>query len=337
MVSTTWILPQKANYKLSLKDLGIAFAPASQYAPSQFVGNIIKVRNYVTEASLLLFASGKIVVVGAKSKWNSQFLSQFGRLIAESVYCTIDGARANLSGRTIFDKHVVQNAVGFSDFTFEIDLQQFRDAYPESVYFTGSFPAAQFYVWLTKDYECKCKSKLDKHVAMTLGKLAKSSCDCNIRCLLFKSGSIVLVGAKETHDIDSVFFRLKCIMPKFKLNAVTVVSPIVEQPLVITNVFQEMRKFKQKLCPVDGANTELPLVSFAYAGRLDETKMLLEMEPDQSVQAAFDVLCGMERTPKQEQVYNHLKQFLLLYFWQHSHHSPSNIATSRLTPSLVFN
>lgn len=373
MVGTVCILPQEADaaarrYRLSLESLAMHLGPCSQYAPLQFAANILKITNSTTDSTTLVFGSGKLVLVSALSEWHMRYMSHLFRILIERVECTLVDAEGRLSvgtlaGRTIFEKNMAHNIVGHGDFGFKVNLKALRDANPEAVHFVpDGFPAAKASVWLTPDRECHCGRKErrpivpsslhgsqsnpeddDEEVKMTLGKVIKNSkCPCTIKCLVFKSGRMVLIGARRPQDINAVFYRIMELVQGFRANNnhfYKALGSVFVQGTVATKrekakirgerelseteavalAVAGARSFKSKKSKVLSATTVAqkarltPLMRLAEAGRLDQVKMTLEMDPaqldllDEHGQTALDRLANLpERTFEQNLVLDYL-------------------------------
>lgn len=321
MVGTVCILPQeKKRYRLPLEAIAMQLGPCSQYAPLQFAANIFKITNSTTDSTILAFASGKLVLVSALSEWHMRYISQLFRLIVENVPCMLMDEETktvsvgSLKGRTVFDHCVSHNVVGHGDFGFKVNLMALKNANPEAVdYIEDSFPAAKTNVWLTSDQECHCAKRLktddegDDEVNATLfkAKVTKNGkCPCTIKCLIFKSGKIVLIGARRVQDINAVFARIMTLVSGFKdghdafyqsLGQVLVSKQQQQQkkPKIhgerelseteaIALAVADARSFKNKSIVTTPKNEMLtPLMRLADAGRLDQVKMTLEMDPNQ--------------------------------------------------------
>lgn len=324
MVGTVCILPQdKKRYRLPLEAIAMQLGPCSQYAPLQFAANIFKITNSTTDSTILAFASGKLVLVSALSEWHMRYISQLFRLIVENVPCMLMDEETktvsvgSLKGRTVFDHCVSHNVVGHGDFGFKVNLMALKNANPEAVdYIEDSFPAAKTNVWLTSDQECHCATKRlktggdddgDDEVNATLfkAKVTKNGkCPCTIKCLIFKSGKIVLIGARRVQDINAVFARIMTLVSGFKdghdafyqsLGQVLVPKQQQQQqkkPKIhgerelseteaIALAVADARSFKNKSIVTVKNETLTPLMRLADQGRLDQVKMTLEMDPNQ--------------------------------------------------------
>lgn len=234
MVSTTSILPP--GYRLPLKELSAAMGPCSQYAPVQFAANILKFTTSTTDSTILVFASGKLVLVSAVSENHTRYMNQFFRVIIEQIKCVMLKNEklwfGTLMGRTVFENNVTHNVVGHGDLGMKINLNALRDANPGSVkYLHDSFPAAKCSVWLTEDCKCHCSEgtggsqppmAADEIPAEELEKMPnlkralKKKCHCTIKCLCFDTGKIVMIGGEKVRDVNAVFYKMQQMIPQFQ-------------------------------------------------------------------------------------------------------------------------
>ena len=235
MVSTTSILPP--GYRLPLRELNVAMGPCSQYAPVQFAANILKFTTSTTDSTLLVFASGKLVLVSAISEYHTLYINQLFRTVIEQIQCCMVVNQnlikfGDLTGRTIFENNKTHNVVGQGDLGMKIDLNALRDANPASVkWLPDSFPAAKCSMWLTDDNKCHCTNsveagsfvvdeEVDKTVLEKLPNLRdilmKKKCHCTIKCLCFDTGKIVLIGGERVRDVNTVFHRMQQLIPQFR-------------------------------------------------------------------------------------------------------------------------
>lgn len=342
MVGTVCILPQEPDhanggrrYRLPLEAISMHLGPCSQFAPWQFAACVVKITNSTTDSTVLVFGSGKLVLVSHLSEWHIRYMSQYLRLLIERIPCPMVDEHGRhymgtLKGRTVFERNVAHNVVGHGSFDFTIDLEALRLANPEAVSFVGdSFPAAMTNVWLTLDKVCQCKKKKrkakddnddnDEEARVTLSKVLKNNkCRCTIKCLIFKTGKIVLIGARRAEDINAVFFRMFSLVSQFKegtrdfyhtLGSVlasnhktgknsnnnkrepTITRNEMDEIQAITIALGLARETKKKRLKTTSlsalADTDVAihgstaLMRLAEAGRLEQVQMTLQMEPEQ--------------------------------------------------------
>lgn len=252
VVSTAMLLPKGGFYQLPLDALSRQLK-CSQYAPVQFAANIIKISDSITDSTVLIFASGKIVVVASLTLQHTRYVSQLVRFIVEQVNCMVrdDAGRvyeSNLMGRTVFEDCRIHNIVGSGNLNCKIDLQAMCDAAPLACkWFPDWFPGLKCKVWLTESHSCECASSSlaqareeeiknnasplprpkggaqsmelppqageDDILPLILGKQKK--CSCAVKLLVFDSGRIVITGARSIENVNNVYFRIKRLIVHF--------------------------------------------------------------------------------------------------------------------------
>lgn len=355
IVSTVRIIedtPDK-KYRLPLQSISMFLGPSSQYAPVQFAANIVKLKTSTANSTALIFGSGNIVLVSALSNYHTRYTSQLFRVIIEQVQCAMrtEGGGVevgSLVGRTIFQNNVTHNIVGHGFLGVRVDLGALQNANPSGCkWLPDVFPALKCSIWLVEDQKCVCrKSKKarvisdDEDVAALISKVVKRKCACTIKCLIFDSGRIVITGGRQISDVNSVFYRVKQLVPQFKsdtqvvpredrfyqrLGIMMVVTGAttksvktrpkgeLSQSEAIANALVEAHDFKVKKVKTNVAQTKLcPLMRLADSGRVDAAIRCVQMDPTQ-LEMLDDMgnntvqrLKSMERTPDQER----LLQFL---------------------------
>jgi len=149
--------------KLELKQIALN-ARNAEYNPKRFAAVIIRLREPKTTA--LVFASGKMVVTGAKSEQSSLLAARkYARMIQK------------LGFEVVFKEFKIQNIVGSCDVKFPIKLDELHTAHKQFCsYEPEMFPGLIY--------------------KMTKPKIV---------LLIFVSGKLVLTGAKTKADIDEAF------------------------------------------------------------------------------------------------------------------------------------
>jgi TATA-box binding protein (TBP) (component of TFIID and TFIIIB) len=227
VVSTAMLLPENSEYRLPLDAIAMRLK-CSQYAPAMFAANIIKLNDSVTDSTVLIFASGKIVVVASLTENHTRYVSQLVRVIIEQVPCTAMArgggqvlVNTTLAGRLCFDRCHVHNIVGSGNLGCRINLQAMCDAAPMCCkWFPDLFPGLKCKIWLTASYGCECPAATAAPPAALAAATATeetdasappplTKCSCAVKVLIFDSGQLVITGAKRVADINSVFFRIK--------------------------------------------------------------------------------------------------------------------------------
>lgn len=160
--------------RLDLKTIAL-HARNAEYNPKRFAAVIMRIREPKTTA--LIFASGKMVVTGAKSEDDSRLASRkYARIIQKLGF----DAR--------FSEFKIQNIVGSCDVRFPIRLEGL--AYSHGVY---------------SSYEPELFPGL-------IYRMVKPK----VVLLIFVSGKIVLTGAKVREEIYQAFNLILPVLAEFK-------------------------------------------------------------------------------------------------------------------------
>ena len=162
------------NCKLDLKSIAL-HARNAEYNPKRFAAVIMRIREPKTTA--LIFASGKMVVTGAKSEKASRIASQRYSKIIQKLGFSI-----------YFDSFKVQNIVSSCDVKFAIKLEGI--AYAHSNY-------------------CSYEPELFPGLIYRM-------VNPKIVLLIFVSGKIVLTGAKQREDIFEAFENIYPVLEQYK-------------------------------------------------------------------------------------------------------------------------
>jgi hypothetical protein len=338
-VSTVSILPQ--GYRLPLQTITNALGPCCQFEPSQFAAAIIKDINSTSDATALVFSSGKLVLTATTTRLHTMYMAHVFRLKIEHIECVMKDEKTNqlhmdtFSGRTVFENLKAHNMVGHGDLGVRVDLRSLRNANPDSVkWLPDGFPAAKCCVWLTEDNMCHCgpQVSLDPDVLQVVPKLLRKRCACTIKCLVFPTGRVVMTGGRSMKDINSVFYRMKALAPHFAVgNMIDIFVPrdsassssnkkkdvvALTQDESVALLLQVIYDFKPKRIKKKAVNSSNILLTFAEHGRLSnlrDTLLMLQTEEGdeiESVNEAITKLTTMERTIEQTNNLNYLKQYL---------------------------
>lgn len=303
MVSTVSLMPD--GCKLPLGTLATYLGPCSQYAPQQFAANIVK----LGDATGLLFSSGKLLLTAALTKMQVLYASHYFRLVVESVpYRTLPYTQEKVPlDMATFEHLSIHNIVGNGHFSCTVDLERLRNAYPDFIeWVPDNFPAARCKIWVPPDQRCNCgfsaaASRATEEVSGIVAKHLKRKCRCIIKCLVFANGSIVMIGGKDTVDMNYVFFHMRDLVknPTAAANHTTLRAPLLlrrakepqqvpkeplDPELAITLALVGAREFKDKsrIKRVDcQANGITILMYLADAGRLEAVRTTLAIEPNQ--------------------------------------------------------
>lgn len=160
--------------RLDLKTIAL-HARNAEYNPKRFAAVIMRIRDPKTTA--LIFASGKMVVTGAKSEEQSRLASRkYARIIQK------------LGFQAKFQDFKIQNIVGSCDVKFPIRLEGLAYAHGHfSSYEPELFPGLIYRMVKPK-----------------------------IVLLIFVSGKIVLTGAKVREEIYQAFENIYPVLSEFK-------------------------------------------------------------------------------------------------------------------------
>lgn len=323
IVSTVNILPQPLpdGVRLPLEALTREFF-CSYYAPSSFAANMLQVNDIFRYCTGLMFASGSIVLVSTLTPNHTIWIGQsLARIVERVTFPTAEGP-ATLLGRTVYENAEVRNIVGHGALGCRIDLQAMADHAPLACrYDEKAFPGLKFKLWLNEEQRCQCNKRrkvvVENDVEKVIGKTTR--CRCVVKVLVFKTGEVVVTGAKSQEDVQNVFLYMKSFVPsQFELadeNFYKNMSKMMVQgkgivqrrelkpdemlACVLANVdfFTPEQQISQK------KQTGTPFMRMCEAGRVEEVRMLLLFDPDCAIardsngKTAYDRLMGMpERT-----------------------------------------
>ena len=160
----------------------------TQYNPKKFTALIMRLKEPKTTA--LIFSNGKLICLGAKTEEDSiKACRKYAKIIKSLNY------------PVVFKNFRIQNIVGSCDVKFKIQL---RKLYNYMVFFIGKVTyETEFFPGLIYQY-------LDKKEENKVKK-------ANIVFLIFKSGKIVISGAKNTEQIYNSFEKVLPVLNKFKI------------------------------------------------------------------------------------------------------------------------
>ena len=167
---------------LKLREIALQ-AKNAEYNPKRFSAVIMKIKEPRTTA--LIFSSGKIVCLGAKTEEESKkACRKFAKIIKSLGY------------PVIFKEFKLQNIVGSADVKFQIFL-------------------TKLYIHLLKNSSFKNKTIVAYEPEQFPG-LIYRMIEPNIVLLIFVSGKIVLTGGKSREDIFLGFRNIYPLLNKFK-------------------------------------------------------------------------------------------------------------------------
>ena len=181
--------------KFNLKEISL-ISKNSQYHPKRFSGLIMRIKEPKTTA--LIFSTGKIVVLGAKTEETSKnACRKFGKILK------------NMGYKVILKNFRIENIVSSCDLKFKIPLLQlyiqmkrFMDS--EGVFYEPETFPGLIYHYIDEDsiFNQTNNNKL------------------NLVFLIFDSGKIVIAGAKKRNQIYNSFGKIFPLLKQFKENKV---------------------------------------------------------------------------------------------------------------------
>ncbi len=335
MVSTTWLLEQNKGYTLPLRAIAMALGDCSQYAPQQFAANIIHLTTNISGSTVLVFASGKLVITATLSDMHIRLTSQLFRLMFENIECVLQLPEekmpviGNLKGRTVLQRNITHNIVGHAALGFHVDLASLRDANQAIIEWAPKdFPAAKARIWLTADKACHCG-----YIVMD-ETLIKKKCLCAIKCLIYDGGAVVLTGGRLVRDVNSVFYQMKDFLRDYQPGKVKPSLKAAKLPFMLLDHQQQRKarkphhlktsealammvlneaqscKTKEKIDTTTNTNTNTTdttmdslFIRIALSGSLANVKTFLAIEEDFDHRVAIPALeAVIERTVEQEEV-----------------------------------
>jgi len=330
VVSTVCILPQSATetlYSLPLEEINMKLG-CTQFAPRVFAAGIIKFTDVITDITILVFRSGKMVIVSCKTIDHARLWAQFIRILIEQV------AGLKLTGRTVFSNFRIHNIVGHSHLGCKIDLQAMCDAAPACCKWDPSmFPGLKCKIWLTHDYKCGCDRRGGSGSARPTSTLTKfigkeSKCVCVVKVLVFDEGGIVITGSKTIDNVNSVFYRINQLAPQFETgkndavipredrfyhrlsrmmvpsgNTGKVVKEVVKKEvkqddamaLILAGMASNRKASSVSNASGAGVADTTPLMRMAESNQLDNVLMTLAMDPGQKNDVDSNGLTALER------------------------------------------
>ena len=169
---------------LNLREIAMQ-AKNAEYNPKRFSAVIMKIKEPKTTA--LIFSSGRIVTLGAKTEEDSRkSCRKFAKIIKSLNY------------QVFFKEFKIQNIVGSVDIKFQISLMK-------------------LYMHLIKNSYWRGKNYVAYEPEQFPG-LIYRMIEPNIVLLIFVSGKIVLTGAKIREDIYQGFKKIYPLLVKFKID-----------------------------------------------------------------------------------------------------------------------
>jgi len=168
---------------LNLREIALQ-AKNAEYNPRRFSAVIMKIKEPKTTA--LIFSSGRIVCLGAKTEEDSKkACKKFGKIIKSLGY------------PAIFKEFKIENIVGSLDIKFNISLNK-------------------LYFHIVKNFNSGLRRYVVYEPEVFPG-LIYRMVDPKIVLLIFNSGKMVLTGGKDRNDIYEGFRKIYPVLNIFKI------------------------------------------------------------------------------------------------------------------------
>ena len=178
---------------INLKEIALQ-AQNTQYIPNKFSGLIMRIKE--PKATALIFSTGKMVCLGAKTEEESKnACRKFGKILK------------NLNYPISLKKFKIQNIVSSCNVKFKIPLPKLSNHIIKYLgakrisYEPEVFPGLIYHYY----------NDIDNNSEENGGK-------SNIVFLIFSSGNIVIAGAKNRNEIYDKFDKLYPLLDKFRDN-----------------------------------------------------------------------------------------------------------------------
>jgi len=202
---------KKRKYGIPLHSVSMHFP--SQYKPSAFSSVIMRLKDGESLFTVLIFSSGKVVLVKCASPEHSTYVSQQIRFALNKVPILIREQETGTLREGFLGEQIdylscnVQNFVLTADLGFPVDLVAMNKYAPDKIkYNPGDFPGAEIPMRVRADCHCTKDSR----------------CGCMATILVFDRGSVIVAGPKHVEDGNSVYQRFKKFAQQFKDNSVEV-------------------------------------------------------------------------------------------------------------------
>ena len=178
---------------INLKEIALQ-AQNTQYIPNKFSGLIMRIKE--PKATALIFSTGKMVCLGAKTEEESKnACRKFGKILK------------NLNYPIFLKKFKIENIVSSCNVKFKIPLSKLSNHIKKYLgakrisYEPEVFPGLIYHYY----------NDIDNNSEENGGK-------SNIVFLIFSSGNIVIAGAKNRNEIYDKFDKLFPLLDKFRDN-----------------------------------------------------------------------------------------------------------------------
>lgn len=207
VVSTVRLLNKNSgDFRLPLATIASKL-PIVQYTPRAFSSVIARFKDGEESFTMLLFSSGKCVIVKCHSPMHSLYTSQRMRLLLSDIDILVKDPetqeiRTEKLGKYIgFHDWRVQNIVLSADLGFQVKLEELASFAPEKIkYNPDGFPGAQCEVQVRR--KCTCSETY--------------KCGCKATVVIFDSGSVIIAGVKSVQEGTIVYRRFARVAGEFE-------------------------------------------------------------------------------------------------------------------------
>ena len=178
---------------INLKEIALQ-AKNTQYIPNKFSGLILRIKE--PKATALIFSTGKMVCLGAKTEEESKnACRKFGKILK------------NLNYPISLKKFKIENIVSSCNVKFKIPLSKLSNHIKKYLGAKRIYYEPEVFPGLIYHYY----NDIDNNSEENGGK-------SNIVFLIFSSGNIVIAGAKNRNEIYDKFDKLFPLLDKFRDN-----------------------------------------------------------------------------------------------------------------------
>jgi TATA-box binding protein (TBP) (component of TFIID and TFIIIB) len=208
VVSTVRLLNKSINgdFRLPLATIASKL-PIVQYTPRAFSSVIARFKDGKDSFTMLLFSSGKCVIVKCQSPAHSLYTSQRMRLLLSDIDILIKDPQTQEIRTEKLGKYIgfydwrVQNIVLSADLGFQVKLEELASFAPEKIkYNPDGFPGAQCEVQVRQ--KCTCSDTY--------------KCGCKATVVIFDSGSVIIAGVKSVQEGTVVYRRFARVVGEFE-------------------------------------------------------------------------------------------------------------------------
>jgi TATA-box binding protein (TBP) (component of TFIID and TFIIIB) len=286
---------------ICIESLSLYFGGMVKYAPKCFAAAVLRIKDIISTTTCLVFRSGKLVCVGALTKYHLLLACQTYRQLLEKVIgiyrdkVTYKLRNINLEGRTQFTNWGIQNIVAHDNLNCKPNLKYIAKIIPEVANWNPElFPGLKLLVWIKKKASCCC-----------LKKKKNNSCQCNLRVLLFDTGKYVTTGST---DIESIAMGTHIIKTLFSDNEyLNTMDPAMNHlskfqtrnQQIINDAFIEFAGYRSYKKTTMGEETDRPMnIDYLMKGLkkvVSVKKMTDEEQKEELLQSPFIRACKYDQ------------------------------------------